>query len=216
MGAIFAVMGCLLETGDHVVAQRNHYAGATTLMKEFLPRWGVEITYVDQTDNAEFAAAVRPNTKLIYVETPVNPLMQITDLRFVVELAKDRGVVTICDNTFATPVNQRPLEFGVDAVVHSATKYVGGHHDVTAGALIGSKISSTASGVSPWLRAPRSARSTAGCCCAGCGRWGFESNATTGTEWRWPGFWNIIRKSRESITPASVSHPQHRTWPDRR
>ena len=144
MGAIFAAMGCLLETGDHVVAQRNHYAGATTLMKEFLPRWGVEITYVDQTNNAEFAAAVRPNTKLIYVETPVNPLMQITDLRFVVELArgelaKGRGVVTICDNTFATPVNQRPLEFGIDAVVHSATKYVGGHHDVTAGALVGSK-----------------------------------------------------------------------------
>jgi methionine-gamma-lyase len=144
MGAIFAAMGCLLETGDHVVAQRNHYAGATTLMKEFLPRWGVEITYVDQTNNAEFAAAVRPNTKLIYVETPVNPLMQITDLRFVVELArgelaKGRGVVTICDNTFASPVNQRPLEFGVDAVVHSATKYVGGHHDVTAGALVGSK-----------------------------------------------------------------------------
>jgi methionine-gamma-lyase len=139
MGAIFAVMGCLLETGDHVVAQRNHYAGATTLMKEYLPRWGVEITYVDQTDNAEFAAALRPNTKLIYVETPVNPLMQITDLRFVVELAKGRGVVTVCDNTFATPVNQRPLEFGVDAVIHSATKYVGGHHDVTAGALVGSK-----------------------------------------------------------------------------
>ena len=139
MGAIFAAMGCLLETGDHVVAQRNHYAGATTLLKEFLPRWGIEITYVDQTSNDEFAAAVRPNTKLIYVETPVNPLMQVTDLRFVVELAKDRGVVTVCDNTFATPVNQRPLEFGVDAVVHSATKYVGGHHDVTAGALVGSK-----------------------------------------------------------------------------
>ncbi|MGH9753519.1 MAG: trans-sulfuration enzyme family protein [Blastocatellia bacterium] len=139
MGAIFAAIGCLLETGDHVVAQRNHYAGATTLMKEFLPRWGVEITYVDQTNNDEFAAAVRPNTKLIYVETPVNPLMQITDLRFVVELAKDRGAITICDNTFATPVNQRPLEFGVDAVIHSATKYVGGHHDVMAGAVVGAK-----------------------------------------------------------------------------
>jgi methionine-gamma-lyase len=139
MGAIFAAMGCLLEAGDHVVAQRNHYAGATTLLKEFLPRWSIEITYVDQTSNSEFAAAMRSNTKLIYVETPVNPLMQITDLRFIVELAKERGVVTICDNTFATPVNQRPLEFGVDAVIHSATKYVGGHHDVTAGALVGSK-----------------------------------------------------------------------------
>lgn len=139
MGAIFAAMGCLLESGDHVVAQRNHYAGATTLMKEFLPRWGIEITYVDQASNSEFADAVRPNTKLIYVETPVNPLMQITDLRFIVGLAKDRGVTTICDNTFATPVNQRPLELGVDAVIHSATKYIGGHHDVTAGALVGSK-----------------------------------------------------------------------------
>jgi methionine-gamma-lyase len=139
MGAIFAAMGCLLETGDHVVSQRNHYAGATTLMKEFLPRWGIEVTYVDQTNNSEFADAVRPNTKLIYVETPVNPLMQLTDLRFIVELAKDRGVTTICDNTFATPVNQRPLELGVDAVIHSATKYIGGHHDVTAGALVGSK-----------------------------------------------------------------------------
>lgn len=139
MGAIFAAMGCLLETGDHVVAQRNHYAGATTLMKEFLPRWGIEITYVDQTNNSEFADAMRPDTKLIYVETPVNPLMQLTDLRFIVELAKDRGVTTICDNTFATPVNQRPLELGVDAVIHSATKYIGGHHDVTAGALVGSK-----------------------------------------------------------------------------
>ncbi|MGH9939989.1 MAG: trans-sulfuration enzyme family protein [Blastocatellia bacterium] len=139
MGAIFAAMGCLLETGDHVVAQRNHYAGATTLMKEFLPRWGIETTYVDQTKNSEFADAVRPNTKLIYVETPVNPLMRITDLRFVVELAKGRGITTICDNTFATPINQRPLDLGVDAVIHSATKYVGGHHDVTAGALVGSK-----------------------------------------------------------------------------
>jgi methionine-gamma-lyase len=139
MGAIFAAMGSLLETGDHVVAQRNHYAGATTLLKEFLPRWGIEVTYVDQTNNAEFADAVRPNTKLIYIETPVNPLMQLTDLRFVVELARQRGIVTICDNTFATPTNQRPLELGVDAVIHSATKYVGGHHDVTAGALVGSK-----------------------------------------------------------------------------
>ncbi len=139
MGAIFAAMGSLLETGDHVVAQRNHYAGATTLLKEFLPRWGIEATYVDQTNNAEFADAVRPNTKLIYVETPVNPLMQLTDLRFVVELARQHGIVTICDNTFATPINQRPLELGVDAVIHSATKYVGGHHDVTAGALVGSK-----------------------------------------------------------------------------
>jgi cystathionine beta-lyase/cystathionine gamma-synthase len=139
MGAIFAGIAGMLRMGDHVVAQHNHYAGATTLLKEFLPRWGIEVTFVDQTNNDEFAAALRPNTKLIYVETPVNPLMQITDLRFIAGLARARGITTICDNTFATPVNQRPLELGIDAVVHSATKYIGGHHDATAGALLGSK-----------------------------------------------------------------------------
>ncbi|MEP7343510.1 MAG: aminotransferase class I/II-fold pyridoxal phosphate-dependent enzyme [Acidobacteriota bacterium] len=137
MGAIFSGLASQLNTGDHVVAQRNHYAGATTLLKEILPRWGIEVSYVDQTSTAEFADAVKPNTKLIYVETPVNPLMQITDLRFIAELAKQHGILTICDNTFATPINQRPLELGIDAVVHSATKYIGGHHDVTAGAMVG-------------------------------------------------------------------------------
>ncbi|MFN0085410.1 MAG: trans-sulfuration enzyme family protein [Blastocatellia bacterium] len=139
MGAIFAGIAGILRAGDHVVAQRNHYAGATTLLKEFLPRWGIEVAFVDQTRGDEFAGAVRPNTRLIYVETPVNPLMQITDLRAIVELARSRGITTICDNTFATPINQRPLELGIDAVVHSATKYIGGHHDATAGILVGSK-----------------------------------------------------------------------------
>jgi methionine-gamma-lyase len=139
MGAIFAGIAGILRTGDHVVAQRNHYAGATTLLHEFLPRWGIEVSFVDQTNNLEFADALRPNTKLIYVETPVNPLMQITDLRFIVELAQRQGITTICDNTFATPINQRPLDLGIDAVVHSATKYIGGHHDVTAGVLVGTR-----------------------------------------------------------------------------
>jgi methionine-gamma-lyase len=138
MGAIFAAIAGNLQSGDHVVAQRTHYAGATTLLKEFLPRWGIEVTFVDQTRKSEFADAIRRQTKLIYVETPVNPLMQVTDLRAIVELARTHGITTICDNTFATPINQRPLELGIDAVVHSATKYIGGHHDVTAGVLVGS------------------------------------------------------------------------------
>lgn len=137
MGAIFSALASHLNAGDHIVAQRNHYAGATTLLKEILPRWGIEVSYVDQTSNTEFAEAIKPNTKLIYIETPVNPLMQITDLRFVAGLAKQHNILTICDNTFATPINQRPLELGIDAVVHSATKYIGGHHDVTAGAMVG-------------------------------------------------------------------------------
>lgn len=139
MGAIFAVLAGSLRQGDHLIAQRNHYAGAMTLVKDYLPRWGIEATTVDQTDNEAFAAAIRPNTRLIYVETPVNPLMQVTDLRYIAELARSHGLTTVCDNTFATPVNQRPLELGIDAVVHSATKYIGGHHDVTAGALVSSR-----------------------------------------------------------------------------
>lgn len=139
MGAIFAVMLGTLSSGDHVVAQRNHYAGATTLLKDYLPRWGIAVTFVDQTDPSSFAAAIRPGTRLLYVETPVNPLMQITDLRALADLARAHGLTTVCDNTFATPINQRPLELGIDVVIHSATKYIGGHHDATAGAVVGSR-----------------------------------------------------------------------------
>jgi len=138
MGAIFAAVMSHLNRGDHVVAQRNHYAGTTTLFSEILPRWGIECTVVDQTRIEEFSGAVRPNTKLIYVETPTNPLMQITDLRAIAELGKSAGILTICDNTFPSPINQKPLSLGIDSTVHSATKYLGGHHDVTAGAITGS------------------------------------------------------------------------------
>ncbi len=136
MGAIFTALMSTLNAGDHVVAQTNHYAGAMTLLAEMPKRFGVEVTLVDQTKTEQFAEAVRPNTRVIYAESPTNPLMQITDLRAVAELARGRGIKTIVDNTFATPVNQRPLEFGVDAVVHSATKYLGGHSDVTAGVIV--------------------------------------------------------------------------------
>jgi methionine-gamma-lyase len=136
MGAIFTALLSSLRAGDHVVAQTNHYAGAMTLFEEMPRHFGIEVTIVDQTETGQFEEAVRPNTRVIYAESPTNPLMQITDLRAVSELGKSRGVTTIIDNTFATPVNQRPLEFGFDCVVHSATKYLGGHSDVTAGVII--------------------------------------------------------------------------------
>ena len=138
MGAIFAAVMSHLDRGDHVVAQRNHYAGTTTLFSEILPRWGIECTVVDQTRAEQFSEALKPNTKLIYVETPTNPLMQITDLGAIAELGKSAGILTICDNTFPSPINQKPLSLGIDATVHSATKYLGGHHDVTAGVVTGS------------------------------------------------------------------------------
>src|ERR671929_1211123 len=139
MGAIFTALMSTLKAGDHVVAQTNHYAGTMTLLEELPRRFGVEVTTVDQTRTEEFAEALRPNTRVVYAESPTNPLMQITDLRAVAALARARGITTIVDNTFATPVNQRPLEFGFDAVVHSATKYLGGHADVTAGCIVSSR-----------------------------------------------------------------------------
>jgi cystathionine beta-lyase/cystathionine gamma-synthase len=139
IGAIFAAVMSQLKSGDHVVAQKNHYAATTVLFRDVLPRYQIETTFVDNTNIEEFAAAVRPNTKLIYVETPTNPLMQITDLRAIVKLAKEHDLLTMVDSTFATPINQRPLELGFDVVLHSATKYIGGHHDATAGAIVGSK-----------------------------------------------------------------------------
>jgi len=139
MGAIFTAALSVLRSGDHVIAQRNLYASATTLFETMLPRWGIECVFVDQTNPQEFADAIRPNTKLIYVESPTNPLMRITDLRAVAELARKHGITTMMDNTFASPINQRPIEFGIDVVLHSATKYLSGHHDVTAGLIIGGR-----------------------------------------------------------------------------
>jgi cystathionine beta-lyase/cystathionine gamma-synthase len=139
MGAIFAAVMSQLQSGDHVVAQHNHYAGTTRLFRDLLPRWGVERTFVDQASPEEFAAALRPNTKLVYVESPSNPLMHLTDLRAVAELARGHGATTMIDNTFATPVNQQPIKLGIDVVVHSATKYLGGHHDLTAGVVVSSE-----------------------------------------------------------------------------
>lgn len=139
MGAITLAVMSLIKTGDHVIAQTDLYAGARALLRDFVPRWGIETTFVDQTRAEEFEAALRPNTRLIYLESPSNPLLRLTDLKAVAGIAKARGITTIIDNTFATPVNQRPLELGVDVVIHSATKYLGGHHDLTAGALVSSK-----------------------------------------------------------------------------
>ncbi len=138
MGAISAALLGLLKAGDHVVAQTNHYMGTSKLVGELLPRFGVSSTCVDQTRGDQFAAAITPRTRLIMVETPANPTLALTDLAAVAALAKERGILTVCDNTFASPLNQQPLALGIDVVVHSATKYLGGHHDLTAGAVVAS------------------------------------------------------------------------------
>jgi len=138
MGAISAVLVGLLRAGDHVVAQTDHYVGTTRLLTELLPRYGVRATLVDQTRVEAFEAAIEPATRLLMVESPANPTLALTDIRAVCALAKAHGITTVVDNTFACPINQRPLELGADVVVHSATKYLGGHHDLTAGAIVAS------------------------------------------------------------------------------
>jgi cystathionine beta-lyase/cystathionine gamma-synthase len=163
MGAISTTVLALVKQGDHIVAQQNHYMGTSKLLDELLPKFGVSATLVDQTDAEAFASASTDRTSLIIVETPANPTMQLTDLRAIAGLARDRGIITLADNTFASPVNQRPLDLGIDLVMHAGTKYLGGHHDLLAGVVAGSKglidriwdtsivVGATASPFDAWL-----------------------------------------------------------------
>lgn len=139
MAAISTAILATVKTGDHIIAQHAHYSGASLFLKEYLNDYGISITYIDQTDNSAFERAIQPNTKLIYIETPSNPNLDITDLAFVGQLGKKRKILTMVDNTFASPINQVASEFGIDVIVHSATKYLGGHSDLTAGAICGTK-----------------------------------------------------------------------------
>jgi len=135
MGAISTTILALLKAGDHVAVQQRHYVSTTKLFGEVLTGYGVQVSTFDQTDLSSLEAVLRPNTRLIMVETPVNPSLSITDLAAVGKIAHDRGILTVADNTFASPLNQRPHDHGIDIVVHSATKYLGGHSDIVAGAI---------------------------------------------------------------------------------
>lgn len=137
MAALTTSVLALVSAGDHIIGQKSTYGGTGSVLLNLLPRLGVEVTQVDQTDLSAFEQAIRPKTKLVLVESPSNPLLQITDLGAVANLAHAHGALVLADNTFASPVNQRPAEFGVDVVWHSATKYLNGHSDVSAGVLAG-------------------------------------------------------------------------------
>jgi cystathionine beta-lyase/cystathionine gamma-synthase len=137
MAALTTAVLALVSAGDHIIGQRSTYGGTASVLTNLLPRLGVSTTQVDQTDPEAFARALTPQTRLILVETPSNPLLQVTDLRAVADLAHAHDVLTMADNTFATPLNQRPAELGIDLVWHSATKYLNGHSDVSAGVLAG-------------------------------------------------------------------------------
>jgi len=127
-----------LEPGDHIVAPDDVYWGLRKVIGDVFGKWGLETTYADMTDPGEVRAALKPATRLIWVETPSNPLMKVTDLAAIATLARQASpnIVTVCDGTFATPILQHPLDCGIDMVCHSTTKYIGGHSDVVGGALI--------------------------------------------------------------------------------
>jgi methionine-gamma-lyase len=139
MAAISTTLFTILGAGDHIVAPESHYATTGALLDQVLAPLGIQVTFVDATRPEQYAAAIRPETKVFYLESPANPTMKLVDIAAVVRIARERGVKTVMDNTFATPFNQRPLAFGVDVVVHSGTKYLGGHGDLMAGALIGNE-----------------------------------------------------------------------------
>jgi methionine-gamma-lyase len=139
MGGITTTALSLVGSGDHVVAQRFTYAGTHALLTDVLPRFGVSVTLVDQTDTVAFAEAMRPETKLVMLESPSNPLLGIIDIEAVSRLAHERGALVSIDSTIATPINQNPLRLGADIVLHSATKYLGGHSDLIAGAVVTSQ-----------------------------------------------------------------------------
>jgi cystathionine gamma-synthase len=137
--AVAAAVLQALHPGDHAVAPDDVYHGFRKAVSGVFDHTALETTYVDMSDPAAVKAALRKNTKLIWMETPSNPLLMITNLAAIVEIARKAGITTVCDGTFATPVLQRPLEFGVDMVAHSTTKYLSGHSDVVGGVLITQK-----------------------------------------------------------------------------
>lgn len=125
-----------LDPGDHIIIPEDVYAGNRKMVKEIMVRWGLKASFINMTSLQNIEESIQPDTKLIWMETPSNPLMRITDIEAVVSLAQKNGLLTVADNTWPTPFNQLPLQFGVDVVLHSTSKYFGGHSDILGGALV--------------------------------------------------------------------------------
>jgi cystathionine beta-lyase/cystathionine gamma-synthase len=138
MAAITAAIMGMMQAGDHAIFPRAVYGGTHYFVCSQFERLGLSYTFVDGTNTEDFAQAIRPNTRLLYLETPSNPLLSLLDIKALTELAKAHKLLTLIDNTFASPINQKPLALGVDVVIHSATKYLNGHSDLIAGVILGS------------------------------------------------------------------------------
>lgn len=138
MAAVSTALMAFLHKGDHVVFQNTLYGGTSNLVVEEFSKFGIEYSFTKDLSPESFEAEIKENTRVIYIETPSNPLLTITDIKAVAEIAKKHHLVSLIDNTFASPVNQNPIDFGIDVVIHSATKYMGGHSDILAGTVISS------------------------------------------------------------------------------
>lgn len=139
MAAISTTLLSFLKQGDHAVFQNEIYGGSFNLIHKEFQNFGIEFTLTRGIEIQDFEEAIRPNTKVIYIETPSNPLLSLTDIKAVADLARSKGIISIIDNTFASPINQTPIDLGIDISLHSATKYLGGHSDLCAGVVAGSE-----------------------------------------------------------------------------
>ncbi len=155
MAAITTSILSLLKAGDHIVAQRDIYGGVTKFLSQWLPKLGVETTFVDTNDIAQHERAIRPNTKLLHLESPTNPTVRVVDLEKLSALARKHNLISTIDSTFATPINCRPAEWGIDLVLHSGTKYFSGHSDLICG---------IATGRRDLIEQIHQTRTTLGCC----------------------------------------------------
>ena len=139
MAAVSTSLLAFLQKGDHVVLQKTLYGGTSNLVTEEFEKFGIQFSFTQDLSTAAFEREIRDNTKVIYIETPSNPLLTISDIDAIAKLGKKHGLVSMIDNTFASPVNQIPIDLGIDVVIHSATKYMGGHSDILAGTVISSE-----------------------------------------------------------------------------
>ncbi len=140
MAAAHALLMSRLTAGDHIIFSEVNYVGIAELIRNSLPRWGIQVSPVDTSDIGEISSAIRPNTKMIWLETPANPILRLADIKEIAQMAKDRMIKdVVVDSTFATPIATKPLELGANFVMHSLTKYICGHGDAMGGAILGSK-----------------------------------------------------------------------------
>lgn len=140
MAAVSTSLLAFLNKGDHVILQKTLYGGTSNLVVEEFKKFGIEFTFTEDLSVEAFEKEIRKNTRVIYIETPSNPLLTITDIEAIANLARKYELVSMIDNTFASPVNQNPIDLGIDIVIHSATKYMGGHSDILAGTVISSEV----------------------------------------------------------------------------